>query len=291
MQKECVICGDTFEAVRETRMYCDKCRNHPDIARRKMRRAIKMNKINAGDYYKVFDKTCGYCGNGFKTSYAERDFCSKHCEERFKIENNKCQYCGKPLYPEIESIGATVHPECKEPAYRAWAEKKGWVRNCENCGKEYYAKSDGQRFCCRECSQQYKKDHPHEYMRASSKGTGKQYRCIVCKKIFMTETNVFFENNPNRTTCSDRCRNICERAYQKWLCEQKDKEQKSEKLEAKRKRQEEIERNGLCSICGTNYADCDLMKSKFQMKPEGAVYKNSKIVECPQFSELRKGKK
>lgn len=290
MQKECVICGDTFEAVRETRMYCDRCRKHPDVARRRVNRAITINKLNAGDYYKVFDRTCNYCGKNFKTSYLGRDFCSKHCEERFKIENTVCQYCGKPLYPEIESTGNALHPECKEPAYRAWAERKGWIRNCENCGVEYYAKSDSQRFCCKDCAQEYRKNHPQEYV-STRKEPEKQYRCAVCKKIFTTTINSFFENNPNQTTCSDRCKEICDKAYQKWLCGQKEKEKKSLEDEAKRKRQEDIENNGLCSICGTNYADCDLMKSKFKMKPKGAVYKNSKIVECPQFTEMKKGKK
>ena len=280
MQKECVICGDTFEAKRESRQYCDKCQKNTSKARKMMSKAIVQNKLNAGDYDRVKNKVCSYCGKEFKTIYGSRSFCSKHCELRYKIENNMCQYCGKPLYPEIETTAGTVHAACKEPAYRAWAIRNGRVRNCEECGKEYYAKTEQQRFCCRECSKIYQKKHREEYVRKRIEPE-KQYRCAVCKKIFVAKVNYLFENNPSRTTCSERCREICEKAHQKRLEQRRLEEEK----QAAAKRQAEIEHNGLCSLCRTNNADCDWIRSKFRIKPKGAKYKNSKIVECPQFTE------
>ena len=53
MQKECVICGDTFEAKRESRQYCDKSQKNTSKARKMMSKAIVQNKLNAGDYDRV----------------------------------------------------------------------------------------------------------------------------------------------------------------------------------------------------------------------------------------------
>ena len=62
MQKECVICGDTFEAKRANRQYCDKCQKNTSKARRKMNQAIIQSKMNAGDYDRVKDRVCS-CGS------------------------------------------------------------------------------------------------------------------------------------------------------------------------------------------------------------------------------------
>lgn len=280
MQKECVICGDMFEAIRNTRQYCDKCQKNSSKARKKMAYAIIVNKKHAGDYEKVKDKTCEYCGKEFKT-IRQQKFCCDTCEKRYKIETNTCQYCGKLLYPEVEYLGGAVHPACKEPAYREWALRKGWVRNCKHCGKEYYAKNDGQSFCCRECSREYQKSHPQEYIRTMLKAeTEKQYRCYVCKKIFNAKINSVFENSERMTVCSDECKKIAERKYCEYLIKKKIEEAKA----AEEERKKEIEQNGLCASCHTKYSDCEWMCSKFKIKPEGAKYKNSKVIECPKYT-------
>lgn len=282
MTKECIICGDEFEAIKETRQYCDKCQKNSKKAKENMKRAIVNSKRRMGEYDIPKNRTCSYCGKEF-LSVKKRDFCCKECERNYRIENNMCQWCKEPLFPEIKTTGATTHPRCKEAAYEAWARQKGWYRNCKHCGKEFLAKSHNQIFCSQQCSRDYK---------AAERVKPTEYRCCICKKEFTISKNHFFDENPKRATCSSNCEKEYQRRYNLWKeKQQKEFEKTKEKIQKQYeekmalKKQEEIERCGLCSFCATSYKDCERMTSNFRIKPKGAVYKNSKIVECPKFTE------
>lgn len=151
MQKECIICGAIFESKRKDRQYCDDCQKNSGKAKAKLNNAIMRSKYRLGEFNKVKDKVCSYCNKSFKTTDGYRDFCNSECERNYKIKNNLCQYCKKPLYPEIVTIASTVHPECKEAAYKDWAIRKGWQRNCKQCGNEFLAKTKNQVYCSQEC--------------------------------------------------------------------------------------------------------------------------------------------
>lgn len=152
MQKECTICGEIFEAKREIRQYCDNCQKNSSKAKTRLNKAVIRSKYRLGEYDKIKDKACSYCNRNFKTTNSYRDFCNNECETNYKVKNNLCQYCKKPLYPEIITTASTLHPECKELAYKEWAIRKGWQRNCKQCGKEFFAKTKNQIFCSKECS-------------------------------------------------------------------------------------------------------------------------------------------
>jgi len=281
ISKECIICGTSFEAKTSIRKYCDQCQKNPKKAREYMEAAIGRSKYYTGERYALKTKRCFYCDKEFVTT-TERKYCSDICERRYKIENNTCIYCGELLYPEIQTIGKTMHPACKEAYYKA----KGRYRKCENCNKEYYAKHESQRFCCYECSKPVLK-----------KNTVAQicYTCCICKQMFTIPRNRRFDKYPEQAICS----NVCETRYKEAeakriealnlsLRNQQIKKMDQAKREREKKQEEkfqkEVEQCGLCGFCKTSYKDCDLMQSEFRVKPKGAKYNgNGKIVICPKF--------
>lgn len=282
MTKECIICGDEFEAVRETRQYCDKCQKNSKKAQQNIDKAIINSKRHMGEFDIPKARTCSYCGKEF-LSVRKRDFCCKECERNYRIENNTCQWCKKPLFPEVKAMGPTTHPGCKEAAYEAWARRKGWYRNCKHCGKEYLAKSHSQTFCSQQCSIDYK---------AAERVKPTEYHCCICKKDFIIPRNNYYDTYPKRALCSDECRAEYQRRYNLWKKKQQEeskalaekiKQQETEQKEKKFK--EEVEKYGLCNFCNTLYKDCDWISSSFRIKPKGAIYKNSKIIECPKFTK------
>lgn len=62
MTKECEICGAIFQTDRISRKYCEECGKNPTRARQRIARAVRVNKRNAGDWEKVYDCICKYCG-------------------------------------------------------------------------------------------------------------------------------------------------------------------------------------------------------------------------------------
>ena len=58
------------------------------------------------------------------------------------------------------------------------------------------------------------------------------------------------------------------------------------KLE-KKKEQEYINKNGLCSICKTSYVDCERMQSNFRCYPKGSSCKGNLVIKCPKFTKQR----
>lgn len=273
MEKECIICGDIFEAIRSTRKYCDRCQKNSKKAQSRMNSAIVASKFRMGEYDVPVSKICPYCGKEFLTARG-RKYCSDSCERNYRMETNTCQFCGELLFPEVKTIGKTVHPRCKEAAYEAWARRKGWYRNCKHCGKEFLAKHANQMFCSQDCSRDFRREE-------STKLT--EYTCCICKRVFSVPKNYYFESNPRRITCSDECKKEYSRRYNLWVDKKKKEHEEAQKLAEEKKFQEEVEKCGLCGFCKTSYKDCDLMKTNFRIKPKGARYKDSKIVECPLF--------
>ena len=85
MTKECVICGDEFEAIRKVRQYCDKCQKNTAKARYREERAIQDSKYRMGELpsQQIKEMVCKYCGQTYHT-YAGRSYCSDRCREAYR---------------------------------------------------------------------------------------------------------------------------------------------------------------------------------------------------------------
>lgn len=95
LEKECEICGAIFEVQHPNQKYCGECKKNPTKARAHYRKAVFINKANAGDLYKKTTRVCEQCGKKF-SSYGKK-FCSPSCQIQHNIESAKCCNCGKPL--------------------------------------------------------------------------------------------------------------------------------------------------------------------------------------------------
>ena len=280
MQKECEICGAIFNTTRTNRKYCDDCGKNPKQSQSSLNRAVMRSKYRLGEFDKVREKTCSYCNKTFKTM-TNKDFCGNECEKNYKIRNNLCQWCKKPLYPEIITTAGALHPKCKENAHKEWARRHNWRKKCRYCGEEFLANTKNQVYCNSECNKKHKAEDRTRLV---------PYRCRVCNKKFMSYKNQDWELWPQKAICSRTCTDA--ENSRKAEIEKMWRESKRKELEAKEKakKQKKIEEQGLCAFCHTLYKDCELMKSGFKIAPEGAKYKNFKIVECPKFTKEKKKK-
>ena len=155
MTKECVICGDDFEAIRKNRQYCDKCQKNTAKARYREERAIQDSKYRMGELpsQQIKEMVCKYCSQTYHT-YAGRSYCSDRCREAYNIENAKCIVCGVLLYPLdiIKSSGrGYCSDKCKNKMKWERAMERGDVIPCENCGKEFISSGYANVCCSNDC--------------------------------------------------------------------------------------------------------------------------------------------
>ena len=294
MQKECVICGSSFEAKHSTRQYCDKCQKNSGKARQYMERAVNISKRNAGEFEpKIAKKVCNQCGKEFHT-YSGRNSCSDECALRYRIENAQCKVCGVKLYPlgiECRSGSGFCSDVCKEKNRWEVARYKGNIYPCENCGKEFIHKHNGSWYCSKECSE------AHRTARLKAQIPPPKLKnitdiCVICNSVF--------ERHPNAIQYT--CGKECGKAYQKLKIQKKQEESKKAlKTENKISRNElvvkalsnkltdsEIRNLHLCVQCRTSQAVCVMFQSKFRYHPEGvkikAVNGTNIVLTCPQYS-------
>lgn len=270
LEKECEICGAIFEVQYPNQKYCGECKKNPTKARAHYRKAVFINKVNAGDLYKKTTCVCEQCGKKF-SSYGKK-FCSPSCQVQHNIESAKCCNCGKPLIDfgiKIKTAGGWHYcsDACKQDFRLSRARERGQEKTCIQCGKSFVSSSTTKKFCCKECYQtalaegwRPKQIDPPKKIEL----TPHTSRCAYCGKTFTTVV-------PHSIYCSQDCNR---------KAQQQAKLKKQEKKE-----QEEIKKRGLCFLCKTPYADCERMCSGFRYSPEGAVFEAGKIVKCPKFKK------
>jgi len=86
MYKRCVICGNYFPAMVDTRKYCsDKCAANKKYYVKK----------------KQLEKECNHCGSIYYTCRSNQRFCSDICKNKFHdtrtAQNKVCLRCKKPF--------------------------------------------------------------------------------------------------------------------------------------------------------------------------------------------------
>lgn len=169
MEKECKACGIIFETNNMLKIYCDECGKNGRGIQKKIvyDNASKRNHriYDEPTIYTIHCETCGKPFTGptrvlYKTYRVIRQkdnhrknvcLCSQECEDKYKKANTLCWHCGKHTY----SLSNFCSDECKTQYEYNEAQKKGWVRYCEHCGKQFI-RSTGW-FCSQECSRAARK--------------------------------------------------------------------------------------------------------------------------------------
>lgn len=236
-------------------------------------------------------KTCPVCGKGFidNTKEQKRKYCSRSCssvgraeewdkeqEEQKRIREtgvSTCLECGK-TYPYDESKFYHFYHYCSVGCLRKHSERTltGVMKQCSVCGKLFFWSAEepepafGYNACSEECAQVLLKRE------AEQKRREKERREAEAARIQKEKEERAMER---------------EKRKEERLAAAKEGKKAPRPKRAKRNAddldQQWVEKNGLCGICRTPYADCTLMQTNFRVKPNGAVYHDSKIIRCPLF--------
>lgn len=300
---ECKACGVWFKQTHKSQIYCEECRKDKNIIRKMERRMAESIRINGtGQPVEMQSIICKECGREFQIpADSQMEFCSARCRIRYRREHAVCANCGKNLF----ALGIIINDNnkkdetlfcsdvCKEESEWRVARKLGYVTVCQYCGKEFINHRQG-KFCSRECSIAWQKEN------------GKKRSVFTCK---CERCGVEFIANTQKRFCSRECyretvaeekamreaakdvkpaepKRSVEPVGQAKALEEKVKKQaikEAKVAQEAKERQEYIENNGLCGICRTPYKKCERMLSDFRIKPDGAVYRDGIIVECPKF--------
>jgi len=266
--KVCEICGDDYKGIANQK-YCPSCGKNPQKARKHYEISQKILNRHAGVYDQPKTKSCGYCKKEFLT-YSDMNFCSDNCRKQYRIENACCTFCGIKLH----KLGIIIDREggvrfCSDSCREKYRDKRRamsarYKRICPQCKKEFEGKDTI--FCSNECYVQAKAEgwKPEKFRKTN-------VNCEHCGKEFQTR-----EMTPSKycPTCIKLAREIRMKKYEK------EKQQQTIL-----KRQEEIERNGLCFYCQTTYSNCEKMKTNFRYYPKDAKMKQGKVIECPSYTE------
>ena len=100
--KECHICGKTFNPISPNQKYCLECRDEGCKIRSRER---DRNRYRKKYNYKKYVRYCMICGKRFTTYYSKKLYCgSSECEkERIRIKNAKSQRARDKLAEKARS--------------------------------------------------------------------------------------------------------------------------------------------------------------------------------------------
>lgn len=310
IQRSIKMHGPIYER-RPIHCTCDNCGASFDAFVKKKHFCSRDCKID----YELDNTKCGICGKtkrevgteGFivRAGFLPEWYCSEEhalIRQRQLGRTKNCPHCGKEFVADTKFCSS----ECRFAhmsitAAKKRAEKANPIGTCKECGKEYVKAESGtphfntKGFCCLSCRRVFYKKEDRGFMR----------KCEVCGKTFFKSADELM-NFSDRYICSEECYDKV-RDYERRKWDQYKEETAKAKAviaEAKAKKKEKakekpvrktntgieildpawVEKNGLCGICRTPYKKCQLMQTNFRVKPEGAVYHDSKIVSCPCFT-------
>ena len=182
MEKQCVLCGGYYEALRSTQKYCPQCkgvaRGRQKILAQRAARARRFDK----DTQKLYSRECRNCGKLFESPDKSAVFCSTDCLHNYKIDHTSCAICGKPMRGSgsecyIRGQQWYCSPECKSAARDIKRVHSIPTSTCVVCGKKY--KGWG-KFCSDVCQAEDKR-------RSMYIPDVIQRRCAGCHKVFRAE--------------------------------------------------------------------------------------------------------
>ena len=190
VQKDCVICGTTFETNLRSKT-CSKTCSH-ELKKRRNRR-------------KQVPKNCEVCGDVF-TSIRSAKTCSPVCSEKRKIEMNRqglyrknneprpCKTCGKIFQPFNSK-----HLFCGRYCYESIERKPVRTVECARCGTIFQTTRGVQKYCTRTCMLEERTERERQKQRKLRGSAEHQtIKCSMC--------NTHFEQKHSRQVyCSPEC--------------------------------------------------------------------------------------
>lgn len=307
-EKECELCGKLFTPMRSNRKYCDEC--SPNSDRLKIQYGREMARSRK-EYYEPTPITlkCDECGKDFvtikkfiiskpvdpsKPNGEHYIFCSKACKQIFTVKHATCDFCGKSLegttyYNPAVPTSKFCNEECKAKWNRQLAEKRGWIKHCSWCGKEFIRATGT--FCSQNCSREAQKNG---WDSGSKKEPELRYItkievCSCCGKRVEKEYLTLPPVTDN-WYCSEECKERhkelhVKRAMQASLEDVIRAKYKKKYPNNDKKAQKPVPcEKQLCESCKTPYKECERMQSSFRILPEGAHYNNKGILTvCPKY--------
>ncbi len=117
-----------------------------------------------------------------------------------------CKYCGKEFWQYRSNCGG--NPQyCSSECYHKATAKKTSYGNCEWCGKKFekYHEKHPQRFCCLECSLEYKRKQRYEHRFESGYVDANGYRVLCFNGICIQEHILLMEEKIGRKLRKDEC--------------------------------------------------------------------------------------
>ncbi len=201
--KECRICGDSFQAKTERRQLCDKCQKNSAKVQAKFDQAIYESKMRLGELpsQQYYTCQCDYCGKEFHSYGQSRKFCSNECSQEHNIHTAVCPVCKAKLFPLgiiVKRGSKCCSEKCAEQLRFDNARYKGKVAVCKACAKEFIQKKYWDEYCSRQC------ETSNQIEIARQQGT--LALCKTCGKEFIRTASY-------KLTCSV----ACETAYIKTL--------------------------------------------------------------------------
>lgn len=277
LEKECEICGVWFTPYRKTQRYCKDCGKHSGYKQRELQHNLNASiaRCGTGRQPEAVTCICKRCGQHFTTYGAAKPYCSKNCKIEDAIADTVCENCGKKMTDTEDQRYMSGRPwfcsdACRNEHKWKSAKEQGRIKVCPECGKEFINKNIT--FCSKECY----KHNIEKYGRPKPAVQTLIRQCTVCGKPFNCSVDDL--RNP---ICSPDCKSV----YQK---KRKKLKMKNQKAVQNQKKQDFINKNGLCGICRTSYKDCERLQSNFTASPEHSCFSGSLIIKCPKFTAPKK---
>ncbi len=273
--KICEICGIEFDPRNSAQRYCPECGKNPARARCRFEKAERINRHNAGDWYKPPAKAiCKECGKEF-FAIRSKSYCSDICRHSHRVRETHCPICGASLWDiGIESErDICCSPDCQKKYDIQKAKENGRYLACEQCGKMFIARKDGQKFCCRQCYLAYPKKKAEDPDEDESAGL---HKCRMCGKVYRLRETWYSD-----VFCSPECRELA-KTGKRVIPQNHTKKQTGAVTKPPKKL-------NVCLTCKTSQAQCERFTSRFVYIPKGAVMEkvNGKniVVSCPKHTE------
>lgn len=199
MQKQCLCCGESFEAKRPFAKYCSaKC------------------KTKFLEKQKVKEISCEECGKLFTPSNRKVKFCSTSCSSKSNHRNARkevtCKLCGK----KFEFKGTTTSKYCEACAnfmhserVKNWRERQGILTD-RGAGKGGWQK-EGDNATTR--SRDGATNREKEYQRVCAEKFSGVKKCVMCSSerniyIHHIDHDPFNHSKENLTYLCSKCHRV-----------------------------------------------------------------------------------
>ena len=160
---------------------------------------------------KIF--TCINCGNEYESRKENSKWCSKECQTEYRAKNRidyQCDYCGVKMIVPKRIIDALENGErngiyCSRECCNK-SQITASINICQNCGNEYRVFkcfSEIQKFCSRECFDDFREKNARKNIPRI---------CPVCGITF-------YEERKDPIYCSYKCSSIAQQKREQCTCE------------------------------------------------------------------------